>query len=107
MSVEAVVFDLDGVLIDSEQAWDDARRELIAGSGGTWTPEASRAMMGMSSKEWPSYMAGTVGLPLAPEAINAEVVRRMRDAYARDLPLLPGALQAAERLGARWPPGPA
>jgi len=44
----AVVFDLDGVIVDSETAWDEARRDLVRERGGTWRPEATRAMMGMS-----------------------------------------------------------
>ena len=103
--IAAVVFDLDGVLIDSEQLWDEARQQLAAEHAVAWPDDASRSMLGMSSKEWPSYMAGTVGLPLPPDAINAAVVRRMRDAYERDLPQLPGAVEAIERLGARWPLG--
>ena len=102
---EAVVFDLDGVLIDSEQRWDDVRQELAADHGIAWPADASKAMLGMSSKEWPVYMAEAVGVPLAPEAINAAVVARMREAYEADLPLLPGAVDAVERLGARWPLG--
>ena len=50
--IAAVVFDLDGVLIDSESVWDAARREVVARNGGRWQADATRAMMGMSSPEW-------------------------------------------------------
>ena len=105
MSVAAIVFDLDGVLIDSEQLWDEARQDLAAEHGIDWPEEASRAMMGMSSREWPKYMAGEVGIPLSPDEVNEEVVRRMLRGYEDHLPLLPGAREAVERLAGRWPLG--
>jgi HAD superfamily hydrolase (TIGR01509 family) len=105
VSVEAVVFDLDGVLVDSEQAWDDARRELVAESGGTWTDGASRAMLGMSSKEWPVYVRDELGVDLSPEQINRQVVERLLAGYRDELPVLPGAREAVARLGDRWPLG--
>ena len=105
MSVEAVVFDLDGVLLDSEQAWDDARQALVAEQGGTWTDAATRAMLGMSSREWPVYVRDELGVDLGAEEINAEVVRRVKERYARELPAIPGAQDAVARLGERWPLG--
>jgi beta-phosphoglucomutase-like phosphatase (HAD superfamily) len=103
--IEAVVFDLDGVLLDSEQVWDEVREELARERGGRWHDQAQRDMMGMSSLEWSRYMHDVIGLPEPPEEINAEVVRRMGGRYRDGLPLLPGALCAVERLAARWPLG--
>jgi HAD superfamily hydrolase (TIGR01509 family) len=103
--VQAVVFDLDGVLLDSEQVWDEIRERLVRERGGTWTDTAQRDMMGMSSPEWSRYMHDTLGLAEPPEEINAEVVSRMQDRYARELPLLPGAVDAVRRLAERWPLG--
>jgi HAD superfamily hydrolase (TIGR01509 family) len=103
--IEAVVFDLDGVLIDSERVWDEARRGLAAERGRPWPEAASRDMMGMSSPEWSAYMHEAVGLPEAPEEISAEVVRRLEEIYRERLPLLPGAPEAVERLAGRWPLG--
>jgi HAD superfamily hydrolase (TIGR01509 family) len=103
--IEAVVFDLDGVLLDSEQVWDDARRELAAERGGRWHDGAQRDMMGMSSPEWSRYMHETIGLPEPPDEINREVVERLGQIYRRRLPALPGAREAVERLAARWPLG--
>ncbi len=103
--IEAVVFDLDGLLLDSEQLWDEVREELARERGGRWHEGAQRDMMGMSSPEWSRYMHEVIGLPEPPEEIAAEVVRRMMERYREQLPLLPGALEAVERLAARWPLG--
>ena len=101
----AVVLDLDGVLVDSEEAWDGARRELVAERGGRWTDDATHAMLGMSSREWSRYVRDELGVDMAPEDINAGVVQRLIGGYRRGLPLLPGAVEAVRALGARWPLG--
>ena len=88
-SPAAIVFDLDGVLIDSEAVWDSARRTVVAQAGGHWQPDATRAMMGMSSSEWSRYLHEQLAVPLAPEEINQLVVAHVLDRYQHDLPLLP------------------
>jgi len=103
--IEAVVFDLDGVLLDSEEIWDRAREELARERGGRWHEQAQRDMMGMSSTEWSRYMADVIGLPEPPEEINREVVHRLTELYREELPAIPGAREAVERLAARWPLG--
>ena len=100
--IEAVVFDLDGVLLDSEQVWDEAREQLAKERGGRWHYQAQKDMMGMSSTEWSRYMHERIGLPEAPEEINREVVERLSASYREHLPALPGAKEAVERLAARW-----
>ena len=102
-AIAAVVFDLDGVLIDSESVWDAARREVVARNGGRWQAGATRAMMGMSSPEWSRYMHDQLGVPLEPKKINELVVAALLDQYRRRLPLLPGAVVAVRRLAGRWP----
>jgi len=103
VAIEAVVFDLDGVLVDSEHVWDAARKELAAEEGRPWPEHASRDMMGMSSLEWSRYMHDVVGLPEPPEEISAKVVRRLEEIYRHELPLIDGAVEAVERLEERWP----
>ena len=102
---EAVVFDLDGVLLDSEGRWDAARREVAAAHGGHWTDEATTAMQGMSSPEWARYLHDDLEVQLEPDRIVDLVVDRLLDQYRRSLPLLPGAVDAVRRIGARWPLG--
>jgi HAD superfamily hydrolase (TIGR01509 family) len=103
--IEAVVFDLDGVIVDSEHVWDEVRQRLAEERGGRWHDQASRDMMGMSSPEWSRYMHDVIGLAEPPEEINAEVVRRLEAVYREELPLLDGAVEAVEALAARWPLG--
>jgi HAD superfamily hydrolase (TIGR01509 family) len=103
--IEAVVFDLDGILISSEEVWDAVREGYVRERGGRYDDEVQRAMMGMSSAEWSRYLHEHAGVPDAPEAINDEVVRRMLAAYRAELPLIDGAVAAVERLAARWPLG--
>jgi HAD superfamily hydrolase (TIGR01509 family) len=100
--IEAVVFDLDGVLIDSEAVWDAARRSVVEESGRRWRDGATRALMGMSAPEWSRYLHEELGVPLDPDEINRRVVARVLERYRRDLPLLPGAVEAVRRLAARW-----
>ncbi|MFL5841729.1 MAG: HAD family hydrolase [Thermoleophilaceae bacterium] len=103
--IAAVVFDLDGVIIDSEAVWNDARRELVVERGGTWRDDSQRAMMGMSSTEWSAYMHEELGVDMDPREISAAVVSRLEDLYRERVPLIPGAREAVIRTAERWPLG--
>ena len=96
--IDTVVFDLDGVVVDSEQVWDDVREQLAKERGGRWHEGAQADMMGMSSPEWSAYMHDEIGLSQTPAEINDEVVRRMLERYRERLPLIPGAVDAVRRL---------
>jgi HAD superfamily hydrolase (TIGR01509 family) len=102
---EAVIFDLDGVLVDSEQVWDRVREEFARERGGRWHPNAQRDMMGMSSNEWSRYMSEELGVPLPPEEISEDVARLVAEEYRSALPLIPGAVEAVSRIAERWPLG--
>jgi HAD superfamily hydrolase (TIGR01509 family) len=102
---DAVIFDLDGVLLDSEQRWNEAKESLVREAGGTWREEAPEVMMGMSSPEWSAYLRDDLGVPMDLGEISRDVVRRMEDGYRRGLPLLSGAEDAVRALAARWPLG--
>jgi HAD superfamily hydrolase (TIGR01509 family) len=101
--IAAVVFDLDGVIVDSEQVWDEVREAYTKETGGHYGPTAARDMMGLSSLEWSRYMAEQLGVPGTPEEINAAVVRRMLERYGEDPPLIPGAVGVVREVAARWP----
>jgi len=101
--IQAVVFDLDGVIVDSEQVWDEVRETYTREAGGTYSDTATRDMMGMSSNEWSRYMAERLRVPGTADEINAAVVQRMLDRYGEAPPLIPGAVDAVRRIATRWP----
>ncbi|HEU6444199.1 MAG TPA: HAD family phosphatase [Gaiellaceae bacterium] len=103
--IDAVVFDLDGLLLDTEQVWDEVREELTRERGGRWHDRAQADMMGMSSTEWSHYMHDRLGLSEPPEELNRLVVERMQERYRDGLPLIDGAVEAVRRLAGRWPLG--
>jgi HAD superfamily hydrolase (TIGR01509 family) len=96
---------MDGVLLASEEVWDEVRETYVRERGGRYDEEIQRAMMGMSSTEWSRYLHETAGVPDEPEAINKEVVRRMLASYRKHLPLIDGATDAVRRLAAKYPLG--
>ena len=101
--IQAVVFDLDGVLLQSEEVWDAVRERYVRERGGRYDEEVQRAMMGMSAPEWSRFLHEEAGVPDDLEEINSEVVRRMLETYRRELPLLPGAVEAVRRTAAAFP----
>jgi HAD superfamily hydrolase (TIGR01509 family) len=101
----AVIFDLDGLLLDSESAWDGARRALVAEHDLEWRDGATEAMLGMSAPEWSRYVRDELGVPLEPGEISERVVAHVLESYEEKLPLLPGAEAAVERIAERWPLG--
>jgi HAD superfamily hydrolase (TIGR01509 family) len=101
--IEAVVFDLDGVLVDSEPVWEQVRRGLVAERGGQWAPDAQRRLMGMSTPEWARYLSEDLGVGLPPDRVAALVIERMAARYREHVPLMDGAVEAVHRMAARWP----
>jgi HAD superfamily hydrolase (TIGR01509 family) len=102
MGIQAVIFDMDGVLLDSEAAWDAAREAYTRESGGTWRETAQKDMMGMSSTEWSRYMQEELDVPADPEQISSDVVEKMLAQYQEQLPLIDGAVEAVERMAQRY-----
>ncbi|WP_439385031.1 HAD family hydrolase [Amycolatopsis lexingtonensis] len=101
--MDAVIFDLDGVLVDSERIWDEVRRAVVAEHGGTWREEATRAQQGMSTPEWARYLVEELGARLTPPEIATLVVKRMAARYAAEPPLIPGAVDVVRQVSAKWP----
>jgi HAD superfamily hydrolase (TIGR01509 family) len=101
--IEAVVFDMDGVLIDSEPVWERVRRRFVADHGGRWAADAQDRMMGMSTAEWSAYISADFGIGLTPRQVAEQVIAAMAVEYSEQLPLLPGAIDAVRSLAQRWP----
>ncbi|RVX46863.1 HAD superfamily hydrolase (TIGR01509 family) [Nonomuraea polychroma] len=94
--MEACVFDLDGVLVDSEPVWEEVRRAFVAEHGGTWQADTQSRLMGMSTAEWAAYLS-ELGVRMAPDEIARGVVDQMAERYRDEMPLLPGAVEAVRR----------
>jgi HAD superfamily hydrolase (TIGR01509 family) len=101
--IAAVIFDMDGVLVDSEAVWDDVRKRFVEENGGRWHDDAQRDMMGMSSNEWSQYVRDRLGVDMDPEEISTAVADRVADVYRERLPLLPGSVESVRSLGREWP----
>jgi HAD superfamily hydrolase (TIGR01509 family) len=102
---DAVIFDLDGVIVDSEPVWERVRRRYVAEHGGEWKPDTQSRLMGMSTGEWSRYLSHELGVDAAPERVATDVVDAMVAEYAEHVPLIAGADQVVRRLAARWPVG--
>lgn len=103
MTIEAVVFDLDGVIIDTEEVWEEVRRAYVAEHGRQFLPDSQTRMMGMSTGEWSTHLSADVGVPRTPEQVAADVLGRMAERYREALPLIPGSVEAVRRMAARFP----
>ncbi|KUL32712.1 HAD family hydrolase [Actinoplanes awajinensis] len=102
MSIEAIVFDLDGVIIDTEEVWEEVRRAYVAGHGREFLPDSQDRMMGMSTVEWSTHLAEEVGVPLPPAQVATDVLGKMAERYRESLPLIPGSVETVRALGARY-----
>jgi HAD superfamily hydrolase (TIGR01509 family) len=103
VTIEAVIFDLDGVIIDTEEVWEEVRRAYVAGYGKQFLPDSQSRMMGMSTGEWSTHLSADVGVPRTPEQVAADVLGRMAERYREALPLIPGSVDAVRRMAASFP----
>jgi len=102
VTIAAVVFDLDGVIIDTEEVWEEVRRGYVAEYGKQFLPDSQSRMMGMSTGEWSTHLSRDVGVPRTPEQVASDVLDRMAERYRESLPLIPGSVAAVRRLGERF-----
>lgn len=101
--IEAVIFDMDGVLVDSEPVWFQARVELLGRHGVEWSEADQHAMAGVHTDVWVQALHDKLGGALAPDEVLGAVVARMADTYERgEVPVLPGAAEAVAACAARY-----
>ena len=101
--IRAVIFDMDGLLVDSEPYWERARAEYCRALGCDWRPQDELTVKGANSPEWAARILERCGFSLPPAEIIAGVSQRMLDLYRQHLPLLPGAIEAVRLLAAHFP----
>jgi HAD superfamily hydrolase (TIGR01509 family) len=102
--VRAVVFDMDGVLIDSEVIWRQVRKDYAAEIGQVWTETDQMDMLGRSTPDWSALMRERLRIThLSAADLAQEILGRVQDAFARDLPQRPGAAAALQALAQRYP----
>ncbi len=102
MPIEAVIFDMEGVLVDSEGYWEESRRAFAETLGKTWTEDDQRAAMGRNTIEWARVMQERLGIDTPLEDIMADVIARVLAHYDRRMPVLPGALEAVHTAASKY-----
>jgi HAD superfamily hydrolase (TIGR01509 family) len=104
--VRAVIFDLDGVIVDSEIWWDEARQAFAAERGRTWSEDDRRAVMGANSRQWSVTMRERLAIDDDPPSIERAIVDAVVGRYHREgAPAIDGAAEAVRRIAAALPIG--
>ena len=98
MPIEAVIYDMDGVLVDSEVYWDKSRVEFARDRGLVWTDEFQRLAMGRSTVGWATVMQEKLALDEPIDEIIAEMKARVIAHYEELMPARPGALESVAHL---------
>jgi HAD superfamily hydrolase (TIGR01509 family) len=101
-----VIFDLDGVLVDSEIWWDEVRADFARQHGRTWTSDDQAAVMGANSRAWSAIMRERLGLDKPADEIERAIVDGVVERYRRSgPPLIDGAVETVHRIAASRPVG--
>ncbi|MEM7128409.1 MAG: HAD family phosphatase [Chloroflexota bacterium] len=103
--IEGVIFDMDGLLVDSEPVWDRARAALAAQYGKPWTTKDHHNVMGVSTAEWTTYMIEHFGATMPPKEMQKLVIDQMVSMYNEKIPFFPGAVELVQSVAAKYPTG--
>lgn len=101
--IKAIIFDMDGLLVDSEPVWEKARKGMADEAGKPWTRDDHRSVMGVSTDEWVAYMIQRMELSFTPQEVQDQIVQRMLAMYREQIPYLPGAIEAIEMAAKNYP----
>jgi HAD superfamily hydrolase (TIGR01509 family) len=102
MSIDTIIFDLDGVIIDTEEIWDRVRHDFALTHGGHWGKQDQPAVMGANSMRWAASMRENNGVQLSDQEIYDGIIGGLRERYARHLPLISGAAEAVAGLAREY-----
>ncbi len=103
--IEAIVFDMDGLLVDSEPYWEQARQQLAAEVGQAWTIDDQQAVMGSSTSGWSRYLIQRLKLDISQQAVEERIIQKMLEFYRQKIPYLPGAVEAVNLAVQHYPTG--
>ena len=103
MAIEAIIFDMDGLLVDSEPTWDKARVRMARRAGKEWTQQDHINVMGVSTDEWGRYMIERLELTATLEEVQAEIIHEMMEMYRQEIPFKPSAVEAVRWAAAKYP----
>jgi mannitol-1-/sugar-/sorbitol-6-/2-deoxyglucose-6-phosphatase len=102
MPIEAIIFDMDGVLVDSEPYWQLSREEFARDLGKVWPSTYQHLTMGRSTVEWARIMQERLEIDTPLDEISADIKRRVIAHYEQELPTRPGALEAVQLAAAHF-----
>lgn len=103
MSIDTIVFDMDGVIVDTEEIWNEVRHDFAVNHGGTWKRELDQPkVMGANSQQWAVSLRENNGVDLPVEEILRGIIDGLKERFGRELPVIEGAPEAIARLGRRY-----
>lgn len=103
MTIKAVVWDMDGLLIDSEPVWNEARKRMAAEHGVAWNKQDHYNVMGVSTQEWVDYMIERIGLTMPPDEVEAAIIDQMVAIYEEEIPFRENAVEKIQWLASKYP----
>ena len=102
--LEVVIFDMDGVIVDTEPIWESVRAGFAAGLGLTWEFEDRRLVAGVNSREWAAILRDRLGTEMPEDEIQRAIVDAVVGRLRSDgPPSIDGAVGAVRALAGRYP----